>query len=57
LIVTEAAPLVDYALSTSCAATLRLKLDAFRALVEREIADQAAIDLPKESGLFVAVKL
>jgi SAM-dependent methyltransferase len=53
--VTEAEPLIAYALSTSCAAALRPKLDAFRRLVEHEIATQGAIYMPKESGLFEAL--
>jgi SAM-dependent methyltransferase len=56
LIVTEAEPLVAYALSTNCAASLRPKLEAFRRLVEREIALHGAIHMSKESGLFEAVK-
>ena len=56
LIVTEAEPLVAYALSTSCAAALRPRLDAFRRLVEREIGAQGAIHMSKESGLFEALK-
>lgn len=57
LSVTEAAPLVAYALSTSCAEALRPRLDLFRRLVEREIATRGAIHMPKQSGLFEAVKV
>lgn len=56
LIVTEAEPLVAYALSTSCAAELRPRLDAFRCLVEREIATKGSNDMSKESGLFEAIR-
>jgi SAM-dependent methyltransferase len=54
--ITEAEPLIAYALSTSFAAALRPRLDAFRQLVEREIAAKGAIYMPKESGLFEAIK-
>jgi len=57
LIVTEAEPLVAYALSTSCAAALRPRLDVFKRLVERQIAARGAIHMSKESGLFEALKV
>jgi SAM-dependent methyltransferase len=56
LSVTQAEPLIAYALSTSAAAALRPRLDAFRRLVEREIVTKGAIYMPKESGLFEAIK-
>jgi SAM-dependent methyltransferase len=56
LIVTDAGPLVAYALSTNCAAALRERLDAFRRLVERDLALHGAIHMSKESGLFEAIK-
>jgi hypothetical protein len=56
LIVTEAKPLVAYALSTACAETLKRSLEAFVNLVERELAAKGAIHLAKDSGMFVATK-
>jgi SAM-dependent methyltransferase len=57
LIVTECEPLVAYALSTSCAESLRPHLREFRRLIEHEIAVGGAFRMPKESGLFEASKL
>ena len=56
LVITESEPLVAYALSTSCAAALRPNLREFVRLIEHEIATKGAIRMPKESGLFQALK-
>ena len=56
LVVTEAGPLIAYALSTSSSAGLRAHLREFASLVEQEIATQGALHIQKDSGMFKAIR-
>jgi ubiquinone/menaquinone biosynthesis C-methylase UbiE len=56
LVVTEVAPFVAYALSTSHADAIRASLQRFVRLAEDEIASAGAIRITKDVGLFVATK-
>jgi SAM-dependent methyltransferase len=54
--VTEAAPLIAYALSMTCGRALRPHLEAFSRSVREQIAAQGAIHIQKDAGMFIATK-
>jgi len=57
LVITEAAPLIAYVLSTTARADLSCdKLTALRRLVERRLCYRGAIRVTKDSGLFEAIR-
>lgn len=56
LVVTEAEPLIAYALSMTCGQALRPNQQAFSRSVRGQIATQGAIHIQKDSGMFVATK-
>ncbi len=56
LVVTEAAPLVDYIMSMSSAEPARARRHELHQFIERELATTGAIHIAKESGMFIGVK-
>jgi SAM-dependent methyltransferase len=56
LVVTEAESLIAYALSMMCQTASRQDLEVFSRTVREQIAEQGAIRIQKDSGLFEATK-
>jgi ubiquinone/menaquinone biosynthesis C-methylase UbiE len=54
LIVTEAAPLIDYILSSSKAEAISHQREAFTGFIEQRLALQGSIYITKDAGLFEA---
>ncbi len=56
LLVTEAEPLVNYILSMTAMATLQNRRAELRHFIAEELAQQGAIYITKESGMFIGTK-
>jgi ubiquinone/menaquinone biosynthesis C-methylase UbiE len=56
LAVTEAAPLADYILSTSKAASIALDRQAFTSFIEQRLVLEGVVRITKDAGIFVATR-